>query len=352
MKRKGVCYDVGRVMFGNWRPDYDPRIVHRELEIIKNDLHCNAVRICGLDIDRITTAAGDALKQGLEVWLSPELWDKSPEKTLEYIAKAAAAAEVLRKEWPAQLVFSVGSELTLFMQGIIEGRDFMHRLRNPSFREIIKSGKHNQPLNAFLAKANKSVRQFFHGQVTYASLLWEAVDWSLFDFVGVDHYWDERIKDRYVEMVMPLFAHGKPVFIGEIGFCTYQGAEKAGGMAWNIVDYKSMVLHQIPILGRFIQPKLNGKYIRDEELQARELTKQLKILDNTGVDGAFVFTFVAPRSPYNENPKYDLDMSSYGLVKSYPRQHGKTYPDMMWEPKESFYAVADYYGKQSSATER
>ena len=29
----------------DWRPDYDPKIVSRELEIINNDLHCNAVRI-------------------------------------------------------------------------------------------------------------------------------------------------------------------------------------------------------------------------------------------------------------------------------------------------------------------
>lgn len=28
------------------------------------------------------------------------------------------------------------------------------------------------------------------------------------------------------------------------------------------------------------------------------------------------------------------------------RAHGTTYPDMPWEPKESFRAVANYYGKQ------
>ena len=66
MKRKGVCYDVGRVMMGsNWRPNFDPKVIHRELEIIKNDLHCNAVRICGLDIDRLVTASQNALAQGL-----------------------------------------------------------------------------------------------------------------------------------------------------------------------------------------------------------------------------------------------------------------------------------------------
>jgi hypothetical protein len=40
MKRKGVCYDVGRVMFGNnWRPTFDLNVIKREIEIIKNDLH-------------------------------------------------------------------------------------------------------------------------------------------------------------------------------------------------------------------------------------------------------------------------------------------------------------------------
>ena len=56
MERKGVRYDVGREMYGNWRPDFYPRVVHRELEIIKNDLHCNAVRISGRDIGRLTLA--------------------------------------------------------------------------------------------------------------------------------------------------------------------------------------------------------------------------------------------------------------------------------------------------------
>ena len=187
MRLKGVSYDVGRVMGGNWRPTFDPKVVHRELEIIKNDLHCNSVRICGLDIQRLMVAADQALKLGLEVWLSPEMWDKGQEETLAYIRKAAAAAENLRSLWPHKLVFLVCSEFILFMQGIVPGRSVMQRMGSPASWEILKAGKHNAPLNAWLTKANESVRKVFLGQVTYASLVWEAVDWSLFDFVGVDH---------------------------------------------------------------------------------------------------------------------------------------------------------------------
>jgi hypothetical protein len=340
MKRKGVCYDVGRVMMGeDWRPAFDPKVVHRELEIIKNDLHCNAVRVCGLDLDRLMTATEDALKQGLEVWFSPEMWDKSQEETLDYLVKAAAAVERLRGYYPQHLVLSAGSELTLFMQGIVEGNTFMERMGHPAFWEHIKAGAHNKPLNAFLRGANEAVRQVFHGKVTYMSVPLETVDWSLFDFVGVDIYREARIKDSYGDLIKRYFAHNKPVILGEFGCCTYQGAEEAGGMGWAILDFGTTSL------------QLNGEYVRDEGLQARELTDVLSILDGVGVDGAFVFTFVSPTLPYNEDPQYDLDMASYSLVKSYADKHGTTYPDMLWEPKESFKAVADYFAKQEGGME-
>jgi hypothetical protein len=51
---------------------YSPALARRELEIIRTGLHANAVRICGRDPGRVLAAARDALKQGLEVWLSPE----------------------------------------------------------------------------------------------------------------------------------------------------------------------------------------------------------------------------------------------------------------------------------------
>jgi hypothetical protein len=103
-------------------------------------------------------------------------------------------------------------------------------------------------------------------------------------------------------------------------------------------------MHRIPLLGRFVQPRLKGQYVRDETLQAREIVESLKVFDSVGVNGAFVFTFVHPQNPYEENPLHDLDMASYSIVKFYDDgKHGVTYPDMTWELKESFGAVAEYY---------
>jgi hypothetical protein len=87
MRTKGVCYDVGIVMGMNWRPHFNPVEVRRELEIIQKDLHCSAVRICGRDLRRLVTAAESGLNLGLEVWLSPTLWNCTAEQTAAYMAR-------------------------------------------------------------------------------------------------------------------------------------------------------------------------------------------------------------------------------------------------------------------------
>jgi hypothetical protein len=361
MNRKGISYDVGSVMGGSWRPVFDPKVVQRELEIIKNDLHCNAVRITGFDIRRLMTASEYALKLGLEVWLCPGIWDKSPDETLAYITKIATAAEKLRAQWPDKLVFLVGSETSLFMQGILPGKGVAQRMSGMMKDiESWRAGTYNAPLNAWLTKANRSVRNVFHGKVTYASLVWEAVDWKLFDFVGVDHYWSVKIKDRYVEILKPRFAYGKPVVITEFGFRTYKGAATSTeGMAGDLDDPKQSLLVIMNYIINAVcaslfgiqlaRPKMklkSGNWERDEASQARELVGQLETLDHAGVDGAFISTFVSPTHPYSDDPRNDLDMNSYSLVKSYEGgKCGTTYPNMTWEPKAAFEAVADYYGR-------
>ena len=67
MRRKGVCYDVGRELAGrSWRPDFRPGEVRRELEIIAGDLHCTAVKLHGADLPRLGWTAQVALELGLE----------------------------------------------------------------------------------------------------------------------------------------------------------------------------------------------------------------------------------------------------------------------------------------------
>jgi hypothetical protein len=78
-------------------------------------------------------------------------------------------------------------------------------------------------------------------------------------------------------------------------------------------------------------------------LRAASATPRANILETAGLDGAFVWTFADPQWTFSDDPRFDLDMAAASLVKSYSRGHGTTYPDMTWEPKESFRAVADFY---------
>jgi hypothetical protein len=88
---------------------------------------------------------------------------------------------------------------------------------------------------------------------------------------------------------------------------------------------------------------LNGDYIRDEDEQATYVRELLEIFTAEGIDSAFVFTFVLYQLPHRSGPREDLDMASYGIVKVYEDRFGNTYPDMRWEPKVAFGALAGYY---------
>jgi hypothetical protein len=422
VNRRGVCYDVGTVYSGfPWRvatrPVFDPGLTRRELEIIKTELHCNAVRIVGRDVGRLMRATETALELGLEVWLSPALYDKGEDETLGYYLTVARAAEELRtrlapascdadetvaapldahdqdahdqeahdqeahdqdahdqdahdqealcaqcpgalclrslrrsrQQVSAQIVFCLGGELSLFMRGIVPGRSIPERVANLIGQANTGDRSHTERLNAFLAQASEAVHRVFHGPLSYAALIGERVDWTPFDFIGLDHYRDARIEDRYAGMLAPFVATGQPVVVTEVGMRGYRGAEASGTLGFGVVDSRSLALHQVPVLGRLVKPKLNGEYVRDEELQARELAEVLAILDGAGVDGVFVNSFVDPLSPFSDDPRHDLDMSSMSLVKSYQSRRGTTYPDMPWEPKQAFAAVAGCFAGQPAS---
>src|SRR5262249_3689297 len=147
---------VGRAMGPrsiNWRPDYSPALIRRELEIIRTELRANAVRLGARDPARLLSAAAYALELGLHVWVCPELWNGTPQRTLEYLIRVAPAIEKLRRRWPDQVTLAVGNELTMFMRGIVPGRTFNRRTRVSNLRELVLSQRHTPPLRAFLADA-------------------------------------------------------------------------------------------------------------------------------------------------------------------------------------------------------
>ena len=87
MRSRGMTYDTGFVRRGEISPErLDPEVVRRELAIVRDDLHCNAVQITGGDADRVGVAARIAAELGLEVWISRPTRFRSARRTLRRIA--------------------------------------------------------------------------------------------------------------------------------------------------------------------------------------------------------------------------------------------------------------------------
>jgi hypothetical protein len=338
MRLRGINYDTGSAPFGDTlsRVSFEPAQVRREIAIIARDLHCNAIRITGRDAKRMLLAAEHALAEGLEVWFSPFPCNMTAPDLMPYFEASARAAESLRAA-PGSVVFVLGCELTIFNSGFIPGDttlERMARLVDPAGAEGSTFEALVARFQAFLDRGVGAVRDRFAGPVTYAAGPWEPVDWAGFDFVSVDHYRDGANRSTYREQLRPYFQHGKPVVVTELGCCAYRGAPDRGALGWTIVDRTAR------------PPRLKERVVRDENVQADHLTEMLSLLDEERVEGAFWFTFAGYNYPYHEDPSLDLDRASHGLVKVMEGgAHGTTYPDLPWEPKRAFAAMAARYAR-------
>ncbi|MGW0826278.1 hypothetical protein [Streptomyces sp. NPDC002845] len=341
MRARGISYDTGFVYNGvTGRKNFDAEVVRRELRIIRDDLHCNAVRVMGGDPERLELAAGYAADLGLEVWFSPYPLELTTDQMLSLFADCAERAERLRRRG-AEVVFVTGAELSLMNKGFLPGDstdDRVELLRQPH-RLHEQIGEIGARVNDFLGKAAALVRQRFGGKVTYAAVPLERVDWAPFDIVSMDLYRSAEIADQFAEGVHNLVAQGKPVAITEFGAAGYRGAGDRGAHGLEIVENDEDT--RAPV-------RLNGEYVRDEAGQAAYLRELLEAFDAGGIDSAFVFTFALYDYPHRPDggPREDLDLASYGIVKVLEGRLGTVYPDMPWEPKAAFAAVADRYHRE------
>jgi hypothetical protein len=339
MLLRGINYDIGTPFRKGElsRPDFDDFIIKKEIEIIKNELKCNAIRISGYDIQRLSKASEFALDEGLQVWFSPAYPDATQQEAINYLTDCAIAAEKLREKYD-DVIFIVGCEYSLFLKGFVKGDtlyDRMEKMFNPLSIFLNLLGLKNyihKNLNLFLKEATEKIKTHFKGKLTYASGTWEKVDWSLFDIVGIDHYRASYNKSFYTKQLTGYNKFNKPVAVLEFGCCAYKGAENKGPTGWAITAVVNG------------QRVIKGNYLRDETIQASYITELLDILIQENVYAAFVFTFINPMYKYKNDSGLDLDMASYGIVKPVDET---AYKELPWIPKEAFYRLADYYGKLS-----
>ncbi|KUJ41674.1 MULTISPECIES: hypothetical protein [Streptomyces] len=336
LRGKGIHYDTGTFPNGDTsRPVFDPRDAERDIQVVAEDLHCTAVRITGGDPDRIETTARYAAQAGLEVWFSPFPCELTNAEMLPLFADCAERAERLRRDG-AEVVLVTGCELSIFARGYLPGDIFNERvpvLAGPG-REAALRGIPDK-VNTFLAEVVDTVRPLFGGRISYASCPLDGVDWTPFDIVGLDAFRGQRNAATYRADLRAECARGKPVAVMEAGCCTYRGAGDHGGAGWYMAKESD---------GITLRPGL----VRDEGEQVRYLEDLMTVFEEVGVDSAFWFSFAGFSTPHRTTGP-DEDLASYGIVKildehsDYPVSQ-RTYPDMPWEPKEAFHALARRYG--------
>jgi len=343
-KVRGVVYDVGLNFTGDNLSieNFDPKLVELEMRTIARDLHANAIRIEGEVIERLVLASRMAHEQGLAVLFNPWKMNADAAELKPYYIEAAKEAEKLRRDG-VDITFVAGCEYTIFQRGILPGATLAERLaglgalfgEGPE-KAHEKMRPHSVQINQFLSDFNAGIREEFKGPVTYAALAFEQIDWTPFDIVGVDHYRGAETAEEYVRQFHSYRVPNKPLYCMEVGSCAYEGAAKLGGGGF-------MILEGVDPdgSGRFrdgVTPK------RNETEQADYIETQVKLLANNDADGIFIYVFAFPLYPHGEGNK-DLDMVSFSLVKTFPKDDPRSRQMPPWAPKEAFHRLADLYAQ-------
>jgi hypothetical protein len=301
-------------------------VVRRDLRAIREDLHCTTVMLISTNTQQQIEAAQYALEVGLDVYIRPYLPDRPHSEILTHLTATAAAAEELRVRHPGRVTLLVGSEFSLTSPGMVPGPRVFIRLQVLLRWRRFFDRRITRKLHVLLADALTTARRSFDGPVTYAAAFWEEVDWSGFDLAGVSLYRFGTDPAAYEHRLCTLVRDaGKPVVITEFGCGAFAGAERKGAGAFRIVNWFAD------------PPRVKDGYVRDERTQAAYLGDLIDLYATRGVHGCFVFTFAMPDFPHRADPRHDLDMAGFGVVKVSPDDPSR------WEPKEAFHEVARRY---------
>ncbi|PYI18066.1 hypothetical protein BO99DRAFT_336222 [Aspergillus violaceofuscus CBS 115571] len=365
MHHHGIVYDIG-LNFTNTPektlsiPTFNPAQITEDMHTIAQTLHATAVRLEGEPLDRLATAARLAHAAGLTVYFNPWKMQADIAETGRYLARAADVAERLRvHDGLSDLVFVAGCEYSLFSRGVFPGETFEERVAWFAAQVGATTVPQAIPppvlatsllLNAALRAFVTEIRAHFHGPVTYAAGTWEAVDWDLFDLVGVDYYRRGESAQAYragLERHRVVDPQGtsqkhKPLVVMEVGCCAYEGAAARGDGGFALLKGRN--------------PDGSGVFegdivpTRSEREQADYLETQLGLLarPEAQVNAVFVYVFAFPCMPAGVGAR-DFDMMCFSLVKYFPQEEKKGDREAneiekpRWAPKEAFYRVAECF---------
>jgi hypothetical protein len=342
---RGVAYDTGTNFHTGQgelsRTAWSKSQMLSEISLISDQLNANSVTVYGSDLDRLADTANAALERDLHVWLQPRLVDRPQAEILDHLAEAARLAESLRANG-ASISLTVGAVHLVFTPGLIAGDRYHERMANVyadadhyllTPTAVVDVAASAPRLNEFLGRAATVARGIFNGKLSYSAAPFEDVDWRPFDYIGLMYQYlpAYRTREEHLAGIERYRRWDKPILISEFGTATYQGAEQKAFFFWDIVDRAKDV------------PTILDGYVRDESAQAAYHRTMFEIFEEAGVDGVAVSELIHPTHPHSYDPSLDLDMASMAIVKTIRDDVTDPASGYVWEPKESFHAIADYY---------
>ena len=323
-KTHGINYEVGLKFHPDHPVDYEAisKNIEEDLEGIK-ELGCNAVRVYGDNPENLLMAAKIGLEKGLQIWLSPYLINGQEEDTLKLLLNVAEQAEVLRQQYGDKIKLIIGNELMITSRVAFEEKQYVDRIKRLGKLKALEMAKKylrliglhkilpntddaKNKIRDFATKLALATKEKFNGQITYASLPDEEIDWEHFDITGVNLYEDLSNRNKYPDELERYKSHGKPVAITEYGTSPYKGAGKWGGAAHMVVDWQR---------GRLKRQMNFMPVLRDEKTQADYLEKLLKMYEEHQIDAHFIFEYINWNTRHTpEDPKHDLSTGTFSLV--------------------------------------
>lgn len=327
-KLKGINYEVGLKFHPEHKVNYEA--IGREIEADLEDIiemGCNSVRVYGDNPDNLLLAAKTGLEKGLKVWLSPRAMNGDEEQTLDLLLNVAEEAEKLREQYGDDITLVIGNELMLESRVVFEEEHYVERLEKFKKMKALEMAKkylrliglhrlipgHEQEqekIREFVKRLAGETREKFKGNITYASLPDEDIDWEHLDIVGANLYEDASNRRSYEDKLAEYKSHGKQTAITEFGSAPFKGAKHLGGFAHSVVDWQRGKLKR----GLGFMP-----VFRDEKTQADYLQRLIEMYERHEIDAHFIFEYVNWNiHPNPDDPKRDLSTGSFGLVHRTP----------------------------------
>jgi len=282
---KGVVYRLGDPLSSVFKSPDDEEM-EEDLQIILDELGCNAIRIYGdykgwpsrreyfSYVDgKVLKCTELAIAKGFETIIaSPVYQDMNINQTVVETGNLAKKVQALSEKTGKRIVFMVGNSLTLFASGIYESATLEERVDEASIR--LNDPVYLNKLNYWLKELLKTCRSYGKdlklsyaaspGEVSSLEFSFDRIRWAELDIdiIAMHTYLDNDSQNWLPSKLRYLKKFGKSVFSSEMG----------------------ALPNQVLVL-----------------------QKTIEMLENLGVDGFFLYQY--------KSQKAADDPTSYGLLR-------------------------------------